>query len=122
MNRNEFLKFLNMPRSQKALRSRNPGSSYNDGNDKDRWMFTDQIFFGDGGMRSERQCYKLHRLLEECFVSMSGEQQNGGQGTEYNHESAYEDAIIIAAAMQDIARGLTGFEVIFVDPLTKEKR
>ena len=72
------------------------------------------IGFGDGGDYSMRQSYALHQALEKAFIALSGEQQLGGMGYEYDKEMAEDSWSQIVATIQQISIGLTGYKVKFI--------
>ena len=82
--------------------------------------FREPLFLRDSGIYSERLCYRLHKRLEEAFQALSGEQQNGGMGYEYDEKSGNEDYTTLVAVVQEVALALVGREVVF-KPLPKEQ-
>lgn len=53
--------------------------------------FTDMIFCGNGEY-SQLQCDRLHQRLDYAISELSGDQQNGGMGSDYNYEY-HDDSI-----------------------------
>lgn len=62
---------------------------------------------------SEGRMFQLYKILDNAFVTLSGEQQNGGMGFPYNDKAGREAKEIIENAVRDIAMALTGLEIRF---------
>lgn len=72
--------------------------------------FEKQVFMG-GGAHSERDCGLLFGKLEEALTVLSGMQQNGLMGYEFDEDSDREDGERLEAIVRDMAMALTGKEI-----------
>lgn len=59
------------------------------------------LFLG-AGWHSMVAINNLHKRLNYAINALSGEQQNGGMGTEYDDHSGNEDNVIIRNVLKDI--------------------
>jgi len=74
--------------------------------------FEKQIFMGSGA-HSERDCGLLFGKLREALSTLSGMQQNGMMGYEFDEDSDRKDAEMLEAIVRDMAMALTGREIDF---------
>lgn len=79
----------------------------------DGHAFEKQIFMG-AGERSVLNCGLLFGRLDEALSVLSGGQQNGGMGHEFDEESDRECDERLEAIVRDMAMALTGKEIDFV--------
>ena len=62
---------------------------------------------------SEGHVLRMFDILRNAFITLSGEQQNGGMGYPYDEKEGAKAKIIIEDAVRDIAMGLTGLQIRF---------
>ncbi len=70
------------------------------------------VFMGSGSF-SEATIEHLHKRLDEGFSHLSGAQQNGGMGTEYDLDMEKECDKQIDSVVREIALALTGKNIQF---------
>lgn len=62
----------------------------------------DRSLFMGAGMYSAHQCARLHARLAWAFSCLSGMQQNGGMGSEFDEQSQKEDEESVKDVCRDI--------------------
>ena len=89
-------------------------------------FFSSQIFMGSGHSTNPelnfcgQEMEVIRHLLEEGFSLVSGMQQNGGMGYEFNLESQIEDEKTLERIVSNIAMALTGKEITFKERVKNE--
>lgn len=68
---------------------------------EDKKIFSEQIFCGNGDY-SAKNAMALHQRLNYGLSYLSGEQQNGGMGSEYSEKEANESRTSIDGVIEDI--------------------
>lgn len=76
----------------------------------DGHIFKGQIFMG-AGEHSMLNCGLLFGRLEEALSILSGMQQNGGMGSEFDEDSDRKGDERLEAIVRDMAMALTGKEI-----------
>ena len=82
----------------------------------DRKIFARQIFMGGGHPTDPEKDFTgqemvlVHHLLDEAFSLISGMQQNGGMGTEFNEEEQSQSQRKLKAIADNIRIALLGEE------------
>jgi len=79
----------------------------------DGHAFEKQIFMGSGA-HSERDCGLLFGKLREALSVLSGMQQNGMMGYEFDEDSDRKDTERLEAIVRDMAMALAGREIELV--------
>ncbi len=85
-----------------------------------KYWFDEQIFMG-GGERSERDCKRLRSMLKTALTYLSGQQQNGLQGAEYDVGWEREAQASMEAIVANIGLAITGKIVTFGEKAAKQK-
>ena len=79
-------------------------------------QFKSEIFMGNSHPGStESNILNLHKLVDEACGVLSGLQQKGGMGTDFDKKEAKQSEKCLDAIAEDIVMALTGKKITFID-------